>query len=376
MATFIVVFIITVVVLAVIKVIKKGGQPDKENGPIRVQTFVNGKPLEYRKEKNYDIEAVLPNVPVTIKYSNYESENTTRDIEIKKIILSSNRDFIEAFCHLRNEDRTFKIENIQEAYKDGNRIEIRSFLRSFLDNQPDVVKRAFDSFAALDKVFSTLPEDYERIKLDNIPMKIKYHDRNSKGAYEKELTVDSIGISGYGPGYYITNVLSPGDSKRSYMVSRILYVDNNGKHENPVDYLADICLKSAGYSQTMKRKEVWESLDADTVKGKEAIALVYLARLDGRFMKKEKDAIAQYILETIDNKDIDIDLIINTLGNIEPRVTEYKRAARDIPLSEKFMETARYIAGKDPVKKAAIETLLKKKNRPAASDLANEALKD
>jgi hypothetical protein len=369
MATFIVVFVITIMVLAVVKVAKKGGQPDKENDPVRVQTFVNGKPFQYQKEKSCDIEAVLPNIPITIDYrGGYESGETVRDIDIRKIVLSSNSERIEAFCHLRNEDRTFNIANIQGAYRDGNKIDLRSFLRGFLDNQPDAIKRAFDGFVAIDNVFSTLPEDYDRIKLDNIPLKIKYHDRNSKGAYEKELTVDSIGVSGYGPGYYITNVLSQGDGKRSYMISRILYVDNNGKHENPVDYLADICRKSVNYGQIMKEKEVWELLGSDTVKGKEAIALVYLARLDGRFMKKEKDAIAQYILETIDNKDIDIDLIIDTLESTEPRVTEYKRVARDIPLGEKFMETARYIAGKDPVKIAIIESFAKRTKKSSVKD--------
>jgi hypothetical protein len=56
-------------------------------------------------------------------------------------------------------------------------------------------------------------------------------------------------------------------------------------------------------------------------------------------------------------------LIIGELEYTEPKATEYKRAAHDVPLEEKFIEVARYIAGKDAVKITAIETLLKRKKK-------------
>ena len=59
---------------------------------------------------------------VTIDYSDFEGNVTNRNISIKYIYEENGKTYIRAFCHLRNEMRTFKIINILKIFIDGAEI--------------------------------------------------------------------------------------------------------------------------------------------------------------------------------------------------------------------------------------------------------------
>jgi hypothetical protein len=67
-----------------------------------------------------------PFIPVEIVYCDRNGEITNRKIDIIHIARSDYSDgyYIKAFCHIRNENRTFNIERIQQTLVDGNRVDI------------------------------------------------------------------------------------------------------------------------------------------------------------------------------------------------------------------------------------------------------------
>lgn len=60
---------------------------------------------------------------VNIDYFSEENEFTTRKIKVNKVKLAKNGNFIiEAYCYLRNEQRTFKDDNIKVMYDENGEI--------------------------------------------------------------------------------------------------------------------------------------------------------------------------------------------------------------------------------------------------------------
>lgn len=59
---------------------------------------------------------------VNIDYTDFEGNVTNRDISIKYIYEENRKIYIRAFCHLRNEMRTFKITNILKIFIGGAEI--------------------------------------------------------------------------------------------------------------------------------------------------------------------------------------------------------------------------------------------------------------
>jgi predicted DNA-binding transcriptional regulator YafY len=51
---------------------------------------------------------------VIIKYRNKDGNLTERKIEPKKVDITDYGYYLHAFCYLRNTDRTFKLDNIEE----------------------------------------------------------------------------------------------------------------------------------------------------------------------------------------------------------------------------------------------------------------------
>ncbi len=60
-------------------------------------------------------KAIDDGLSLTIEYSSYSHENSRRVISEIKNSAEYGKGYIEAFCHLRNERRTFKISRIVNA---------------------------------------------------------------------------------------------------------------------------------------------------------------------------------------------------------------------------------------------------------------------
>ena len=89
---------------------------------------VNKAKLEIEANKNNSIKSekkiltYTGETEVNIDYSDFEGNVTNRDISIKYIYEENGKNYIRAFCHLRNEMRTFKITNILKIFINGAEI--------------------------------------------------------------------------------------------------------------------------------------------------------------------------------------------------------------------------------------------------------------
>jgi hypothetical protein len=77
-----------------------------------------------------------PPISVEIKYCDRDGEITNRKIDILYIAASDYNDgyYIKAFCHLRNENRTFNIERIQKTTANGSSVDIIQYIVDFYRN--------------------------------------------------------------------------------------------------------------------------------------------------------------------------------------------------------------------------------------------------
>ena len=64
---------------------------------------------------DYIKEAIQQNKEITIKYQKYDGSVSTRRISNIELSDEYGDGYIRAYCHLRNEERTFKISRIIEA---------------------------------------------------------------------------------------------------------------------------------------------------------------------------------------------------------------------------------------------------------------------
>lgn len=65
--------------------------------------------------REYINKAILENRDITIKYRKYDGSISTRRLSNVEFSDEFGEDYIAAYCHLRNENRTFKISRIIEV---------------------------------------------------------------------------------------------------------------------------------------------------------------------------------------------------------------------------------------------------------------------
>jgi hypothetical protein len=99
--------------------------------------------IENNNDNNY-LSFDTP-VSVEIKYCDRDGEITNRKIDILYIAASdyNNDYYIKAFCHLRNEDRTFNIERIQKTTVNGSSVDIIQYIVDFYRNTDKYKKTMF-----------------------------------------------------------------------------------------------------------------------------------------------------------------------------------------------------------------------------------------
>jgi membrane protein YdbS with pleckstrin-like domain len=84
--------------------------------------------IENDTENNYT--PFDPPIPVEIVYRDNDGETTRREIDVLYIAKSNYDDsyYIKAFCHLRDEERTFKVERIRQTIVDENTVDFVQYL--------------------------------------------------------------------------------------------------------------------------------------------------------------------------------------------------------------------------------------------------------
>lgn len=65
--------------------------------------------------REYIEQAIKENKTITIKYQKYDGTFSTRKVSNIAYSDEYGSDYIKGYCHLRNEDRTFKISRIREV---------------------------------------------------------------------------------------------------------------------------------------------------------------------------------------------------------------------------------------------------------------------
>jgi len=71
--------------------------------------------VNFPNELKFIFESIKNNELVKIKYKNSNGETLERIIKPFNFIKLKGKIYLEAFCHLRNDKRTFKLKNIISA---------------------------------------------------------------------------------------------------------------------------------------------------------------------------------------------------------------------------------------------------------------------
>ena len=89
---------------------------------------------------SFDAEIDAGSIPITIKYKNYNNNITTRDVDIHKIGIVGNILYVRGFCHLTNEERTFKVDRIIEATASGKSVNPMVFVSELCKDREEFDK--------------------------------------------------------------------------------------------------------------------------------------------------------------------------------------------------------------------------------------------
>lgn len=119
---------------APVSVRKRNNKHERKTFSINTINTISYKPIlelcaeiENNNEDNYT--PFNPSIPVEIIYCDEEGNVTNRKIDVIHIKSGYNDAYyIRAFCYLRNEERTFKVERIQKTTVDGNEVDFIQYI--------------------------------------------------------------------------------------------------------------------------------------------------------------------------------------------------------------------------------------------------------
>jgi hypothetical protein len=238
---------------------------NKPNQNIGLHGKVNYKPFwelcaETENATENDYTPFDPFIPVSIVYRDRDGETTKRDIEVIYIAKSDYDEnyYFKAFCHLRNEDRTFNVERIQQAIVDGNTV--------------DFIQYIVDTYRNTDK--------YKQTLLTVKTRKILYSD-DVIGYSAKILTYISR----------IDGIFTRKEKTQVAAFIKELAVDYPDiEIENYVDELADLNPTTPEYKAVIKNADITENLikKAKEIAGKDPLRLGAIEILNKQYEKKKK----------------------------------------------------------------------------------------
>ncbi|MBU1080861.1 MAG: hypothetical protein KKB59_10275 [Spirochaetes bacterium] len=80
------------------------------------------------------------NENVSITYQNQKGQVSERNITIANVLRTGDGQLlVHAHCHLRNANRTFYASRIQKMEREGQEVDVESFLNALIENSPDRV---------------------------------------------------------------------------------------------------------------------------------------------------------------------------------------------------------------------------------------------
>jgi len=160
--------------------------------------------------------------------------------------------------------------------------------------------------------------------------------------------------------YYFKAFCHLRNEERTFIIGRIQQTIVDGETVDFVQYITDTYRKTEKYQKTVLAIKTRKILESNDDIGYSAKILTYIARIDGIFTRKEKTVIAAFLKEIeADQTDIEIENYINGLSELTPSTKEYKSLVKNAVITEKLIEKAKEITGKDPLRQGAFEILLK-----------------
>lgn len=78
--------------------------------------------LEYEPEEDFEDFYVNPVVTLILVYKDGAGAASTRKVTVTYVSRDGERVMIEGYCHLRKEDRTFRLDRIQRAETTGGKV--------------------------------------------------------------------------------------------------------------------------------------------------------------------------------------------------------------------------------------------------------------
>ena len=180
--------------------------------------------------------------------------------------------------------------------------------------------------------------------------------------------------------YYFKAYCHLRDEERIFKIASVERAFADGE---PVDFLPYVINE---YRQTEKYKRLiainktGEMFSAKLYLGRAVRILVYIARVDGVFTRKEKIAIADYVMGVVgDGNNLGQEEYIIGLEQVEPTAAEYRTLIKKTDVNPALLEKAKSLVGSDPMRQGAFELLALQynRNKPASGkDLADQAAED
>jgi hypothetical protein len=184
-----------------------------------------------------------PPISIEIIYQDRDGEITNRKIDILYIAKSDYDDgyYVKAFCHLRNENRTFNTERVQQTLVNGNSV--------------DIIQHIVDTYRDTDKYKQTVLE----IKTGEL-----LNSRDTIGCAAKILT-------------YIARIDGIFTRKEKTIIAHFIKEFDNNKHDLEIDDyilgLAELNPSTTEYKNIVKTADVSEQLieKAKEIAGKDPL---------------------------------------------------------------------------------------------------------
>ncbi len=178
---------------------------------------------------------------------------------------------------------------------------------------------------------------------------IKYMNRKGD-VTERDIVIKDIRESTYSDGFYINAHCMLRNEQRNFTIDNILSASVGGEKIDLIPYLCDLYQTNTYYKAIVVIKK---NIDLVTI-------LNYIALLDGRFMKKEKIIIAEFLKHF--DPGIDTEMTTKKLSEIRPESGEFRKALKNIKNYDQedlelLKATGIQLAGKDEIKKAAANTI-------------------
>jgi len=89
---------------------------------------------------SFDSEIDIGSIEVYIQYRNNDGNTTSRGVDVHKIGIAGKVLYIRGFCHLTNEERTFRVDRIIEATAYGKSVNPFVFVNEFCKDREEFDK--------------------------------------------------------------------------------------------------------------------------------------------------------------------------------------------------------------------------------------------